>query len=252
LAGLVMVWLRKSRREDALWVTAFLAFSFLAVCPGLYFREHYFIYVLPSVAILAGAAVKLCGEYIPLDKSALVFGMLIAISLTPQLARYVSFNDTDLSRSIYSANPFPEAVPLADYIRSRTGSDDRIAVVGSEPEIYFYAHRLSATDHIYMYPLVEPQPFALQMQSELMSEIEAARPAYIVLVRVPSSWEFLDNATPIFDWFSEYSGKSYEVVGVADILSPNDTVYVWDASAVTYEPRSQFSLSVYKRKARSP
>ena len=37
----------------------FLIFSFLAVCPGLYFREHYFIVLLPAFAFSSGKAVTL-------------------------------------------------------------------------------------------------------------------------------------------------------------------------------------------------
>src|SRR5262249_58180156 len=50
-----------------------------------------------------------------------------------------------VSRFIYGRNPFPESVEVARYIRERSAPGDRIAVVGSEPQIYFYAHRRSAT-----------------------------------------------------------------------------------------------------------
>jgi len=38
---------------------------------------------------------------------------------------------------IYSDNPFAESVKIADYLREHTSRDDTIAVLGSEPEIYF-------------------------------------------------------------------------------------------------------------------
>ena len=37
---------------------------------------------------------------------------------------------------------------IARYIRERTAPGDRIAVIGSEPEIYFYAERNAATGHL--------------------------------------------------------------------------------------------------------
>ena len=37
---------------------------------------------------------------------------------------------------------------VADYLKSHCAPDARIAVMGSEPEIFFYAHRRSATGHI--------------------------------------------------------------------------------------------------------
>ena len=42
------------RPGTPLFLFGFLLFSFLCVCPGFYFRQHYFIVFLPCVAILAG------------------------------------------------------------------------------------------------------------------------------------------------------------------------------------------------------
>ena len=42
----------------ASFLREFLLFSFLAVCPGFYFRRHYFILMLPAIALLAGVAVS--------------------------------------------------------------------------------------------------------------------------------------------------------------------------------------------------
>ena len=86
------------------------------------------------------------------------------------------------SRLTYGTNPFPESLKIAQYLKEHTSSEDSIAVLGSEPQIYFYAHRHTATGYIYMYPLMEPQPYALRMQEEMIREIEASRPAYLVFV----------------------------------------------------------------------
>jgi hypothetical protein len=56
-------------------------------------------------------------------------------------------------------------------------------VIGSEPEIYFYAYRRSASGYIYMYYLTEPQRFATQMLDEMIREIEQAKPEYILIYR---------------------------------------------------------------------
>ena len=57
---------------------------------------------------------------------------------------------------MYLESPFPEAIQIANYIRTHTGKDSRIAILGSEPEIPFYADRRSATGYIYMYGLTNP------------------------------------------------------------------------------------------------
>src|SRR5271155_3644985 len=47
-AGLMRSWWSKASRPSAAIATALLGFSFLAVCPGLYFRGHYFLLLLPA------------------------------------------------------------------------------------------------------------------------------------------------------------------------------------------------------------
>ena len=249
-AGLVLAWSKKPTRASALFATTFLAFSFLAVCPGFYFREHYFILVLPAVALLAGAGVAAAGEHLSGALPVIIFAGVIIISAIPQRYFFFHIGDVELSRRLYGANPFPEAVAVADYVKNHSSSDARVAVLGSEPEIYFYAQRHSATDYIYTYALVEPQPYALQMQDEMIRDIEAARPEYIVMVNVATSWLFRPTSPMrIFNWFADYGPKHYDIVGIVDIVSTAHTVYLWDNAAAAYQPRSPYFLRIFKRRS---
>ena len=56
LVGCVSLAIRGTRAKPGLrsFVFGFLPCSFLCVCPGFYFRTHYFIVMLPAVAMLAG------------------------------------------------------------------------------------------------------------------------------------------------------------------------------------------------------
>jgi hypothetical protein len=47
------------QRRQAFFPLSFLGFSFLAVCAGLHFRNHYFVLLLPAVSVLAGAIVAI-------------------------------------------------------------------------------------------------------------------------------------------------------------------------------------------------
>ena len=77
---------------------------------------------------------------------------------------FFEVSPADACRIIYPESPFAESVRIGDYLRQHTGPDDTIAVLGSEPQIYFYSHRHSATGYIYTYGLMEPQKYAQQMQ----------------------------------------------------------------------------------------
>jgi hypothetical protein len=156
----------------------------------------------------------------------------------------------DVVRAVYESNPFPEAVEIGRYIQARSAPTDRIVVIGSEPEIYFYANRRSATGYIYTYALMEQQPFASRMQDEMIREVEAARPAFLVFVGVASSWATQPSSdTRILNWANQYTAQCYERVGVADIDPIRGTTTRWDAESVSYEPRSTFVVLTFRRKA---
>ena len=64
LAGCVAVAVRGwARPGRSLLTLGFFLCSFLCVCPGFYFRAHYFVVALPAVSLLAGVA---CSEFLRL------------------------------------------------------------------------------------------------------------------------------------------------------------------------------------------
>lgn len=244
--------------------TASLALaSFAAVCPGFYFREHYFVLLLPAVALLAaiaaGAAGRALARWLAAGRGAgnhglaailpgLVFASFLLYPAYRERAFFFSMTPREASRQTYGPNPFPEAVEIARHIAADTAAGDRVAVLGSEPEIFFYSGRRSATGHIYMYGLMENQPYARRMQQEAIRQIEAAAPKYLVFVNVPQSWLGRpDSDTSILAWSRAYIAEHYEVAGVVDIVSDDSTVYVWGEEAIEYAPRSPYVVYVFRR-----
>ncbi|MDI6829382.1 MAG: hypothetical protein QME62_12945, partial [Armatimonadota bacterium] len=146
--------------------------------------------------------------------------------------------------------PFPEAVQIAKYIKRHSTNLDTVAVLGSEPEIFFYAQRKSATPYIYVYPLMEEHNKALEMQKEMMQCIRQAKPKYIVSVLNPLSWGVSKGSvTKIFSWSTEYSRRYYQIVGLVDMLSNDWTNYYWDEEARNCVPQSQEYVIILKRKS---
>jgi hypothetical protein len=240
VAGVIRSWWKKLERRSAAFATAWLFFSFLAVCPGLYFREHYFVLLLPAVALAAGAAIREIPTY-------WVLASALALSLFTQREFLFRLSPLEASRELYERNPFPEAIPVASYIRAHSAKTSRVAVLGSEPEIYFYADRHSATCHIYMYGLMEAQPYALRMQEDLIREVTEAAPEFVVDVVGDKSWlRDEDSPARIFEWWSAYRAH-YRLVGVAEVTPDGHSAYRWDAAAEGYRPFSDSYLAVYKK-----
>ncbi|MGA2371111.1 MAG: ArnT family glycosyltransferase [Candidatus Korobacteraceae bacterium] len=249
-----MIWNRAARSQSFFLVTFFLC-SAAAVCPGLYFRQHYFILLLPAVALLAGVAVGCATASLKQHLRArfwaflpvVVFIAAFAGSLYVQRTFLFRMHPFATSRIIYGANPFFEADEVAYYIQKHSVKDDRIAVLGSEPEIYFYADRRSATGYIYTYGLMEEQPYAGEMQKQMIREIETVQPEYLVLVNVSSSFGRLQGSNKhIFDWIDSYLPTHYDLVGIVDLLGNSN--YVWGDAAKTYHPQSNQMVKVFRKK----
>jgi len=243
------------KRPHAQFVAGLLAFSFLATGMGFYFRGHYFIMIYPVLAMLAGVGTS------SLSSLAQRLRLHAAISAVPMLVfslafanavyadRQTYFLDTphQACRYVYGANPFPEALGVADYIREHSAGNARVAVLGSEPEIYFYANRHSATGYIYTYALVEEQRYGSVMQAEMIREIDSVKPEYFVYILMHESWNTHEHAdTRILDWTEAYIKEHYELVGIAD--GGNHDVYRWETQVATYRPRKPEFVLVFRRR----
>ncbi len=254
-AGLIAVLASRKATIHAVLLSGLLLFSFAAVCPGFYFRQHYFVLLLPAVSLLCGAAVSLSttalrnflGEPVWPVIPSLFFLFALGLAVVHDGAVLFRTEPVVACRTIYGHNPFPEAMKIADFIARQSAEGDRIAVLGSEPEIYFYSHRHSATGYIYTYSLMEPQPFASAMQREMASEIENADPRFVVVVDIPESWvREPDSDRTILSWADAYVRTGYQLVGVADLLEEG-TEYRWNNDARTYSPRSPFQILLFQK-----
>jgi hypothetical protein len=147
---------------------------------------------------------------------------------------------------IYSDSPFAESIRIGQYLREHTNRDDTIAVLGSEPEIYFYAQRHSATGYIYTYGLMEPQKYARQMQDEMIHEIERASPKYLISVVMFDSWLWRPGSEwLIFNWANEYAAQNYTAAGLVN-MTPRETDYFFGDVPPSVESLKNYIL-IYQR-----
>ena len=256
IAGLgltAFLWCSRARSQ-ATFLGLFLLFSIMAVCPGFYFREHYFILMLPALSLLVGMVVS-CATHELWDwkRSSVLAGMPVLVFLAAfgyciYGQREFFFRKTPLEvvRAIYGPNPFPEAVEIGNYVRIHTPAGTPLAIVGSEPEIFFYADRPSASGYIYTYEMMVPHSYAPRMQSEMIAEIEKARPELLIYVDIPLSWLPEPGAdTYIFDWFKGYVEQNYTLVAIDKNAHPDTGL---DTKGIA-RPLSTWNIYIFKRKA---
>jgi len=263
LVGLPLLFCDASLRRSRPFILAFTVFSVLAICPGWYFRYHYFIQLLPVAGLLAGVAVHAASTWLarfqtPLRATAipcLLFALAGLWSVYQSRAIFFRLTPAQVCGVVYGLDAFPESVKIGAYLKDHCPPDARIAVVGSEPQIYFYSQRRSATGYIYMYPLLESQPYAASMRQEFIREIEASNPSYVVFVNISTSWSaHPDSNRSIFDWFNHYWPGRFQLIGLAEISPSAATDYRWQENGADLAPKGKNWLAVFKndRSASSP
>ena len=257
LGRVALAWQPRRRKQTAFGLLL-LFFSFLGASVGFYYRPHYFILMMPAAALLIGSGMMSLNQWLASPRFArarLVPSTLVAIaalwSIWNAADFYFTLSPVELIQTLYPYNPFAESPVIASYLADHTSPQEKIAVVGSEPQILFYADRLPATGYIYTYALMEQQAYSLTMQHEMASEIETSHPRYVVYVNMYSSWIMRGGSNMwIMDWVHRYlNSNDFEVVGFANI-SPLGTQFYFDANVKDRQPAAHESIVVLKRKRR--
>ena len=254
LAGLGLVvglWDSVSRPSTRFLLSLFV-FSALAVCQGFYFRPHYFIMILPAVSLLVGVAINKVSDLLTTRMIVVrlvpifLLGAILSLPILWGKKIFFELSPSEACRMIYSDSPFAESIKIGQYLREHTNRDDTIAVLGSEPEIYFYAQRHSATGYIYAYGLMEPQKYARQMQDEMIHEIERASPKYLISVVMFDSWLWRPGSERlIFNWANEYAAQNYTAAGLVN-MTPRETDYFFGDVPPSVESLKNYIL-IYQR-----
>ena len=230
--GILALLIDQKAKDRLFFIETLVIFSFLSIIPGFYFRSHYFVLILPAISLLIGVGISAMGRLLARINHGAAKTILAAIiilfplySVYQQRLFLFGVSPAKASCLTYRTDVFCKAFTIGQYLKQHTSRENTVAVVGSEPEIYFYAQRRAATGYIYTYPLMEPQPYAKKMQEEMIREIEASQPAYMVFVDVRTSWLVRpESVRLIFDWFRRYSTEFYDCVEAVEIFPLDNTV----------------------------
>ncbi len=254
--GIFLISCESELRRWRGFVIGFAVFSAAAAWPG--WRAHYYIQLLPAAGLLAAATYHWISGFLarraPVFPTAALPALVFAVAglsvLIQRCDIYFRQTPAEVSRTLYGTNPFPESVEIARYLADHTLPAARIAVLGSEPQIYFYSHRRSATGYICTYPLMEAQPYAGEMQQEMIRQIEQANPEYVVFVHVSNSWlQYADSNPSIFQWFGRYQREQLQLVGLVEIRPGEPTRYRWfDQPPTDLQTTAESWLSLFKHR----
>lgn len=197
LTGLVIIWRRRAAVSDyvlILWAIA----SAIGVASGGRFFPHYFLQLMPSLAVLTGVVIYdrfVNGRQHVLSRPAwmlAIFFIVVSVGTTTVLYLSPTQAEQRVASSVYHQKEWERASEnLGNFIQQRSNQDDVIFNYGRESQLYFYADRAPAIPKFYDW-VFEYDEDSL---SEVMSGLAETRPAYIV-----------DSAqAPVFeDWYAAH------------------------------------------------
>lgn len=236
-----------------------LGFSFLTIVPGYYFYGHYWIQMVPGMALVAGLTVysvlsilqnmfNLKQPFIKYVYLA-VFAFLTFNHVSGLKSYYYHPNYERILRAVYGNNPFPESMEIAKYINSHSKPEDNIVLIGSEPQIYFYTKKKSPSRHAYFTSVVNNVKDHKKWQREFAEGTEKANPKFVIFFNHPLSLLVQPNTDKyIFEWANKFITEKYKLVGVVDMIEGQQSVYVYNEQLNTYRPVSQNLIYIYERK----
>jgi len=228
--GFVALW-RSQRSKSLLFLIGWLFASVVGVSASGYYFPHYFQQFLPVLALASAfAAAYLSGARfwagLPGWSRKGVLGMSVvilpAITLYPFLFKYTP---TESVRKIYPGNPFAEMPELAKRVSELTSDTDKVFIFGSEPEVLFYAQRVSATRYIFLFPLYGPYQDAREKQVATAKEVALSRPA--AAVYIPNRLFSMPETEQYFtQWAKSYLQQDFSVSAYLTVDQLNHVHFV--------------------------
>ena len=205
----------KPNRRVWFWLVMF-GVAWLAT--GFSCYGQYYLVVMPFWALLVAVAVDRLASWV--SPRLHLPHQLLAGVITAVVVVLVCWSDLPLvlgsqDRLVSRASPpLKEALVTAGHLAEITSPQDRVFVAGSEPEILFYAHRISCTRFVIVYPLMIPTSAALRYQHEAIQDLQQNPPEAIVYVRDSESW-LRQKETPgdFHAYLNKFLAEDYEICG---------------------------------------
>jgi 4-amino-4-deoxy-L-arabinose transferase-like glycosyltransferase len=185
--GLITI-LRERRSTADYLVVGWAIASAIGVASGGRFFPHYFLHLIPAMAILAAVVIHerfARSGHRMASRPAIMFGMLlVAISLATNAVLYLAPAPAErqVAENVYYQKEWEgNSRALGLYLKERTEPTDTIFNFGREPQVYFYADRRPAAQFFY--------DWAYQYDEKTLAEtvqvLRFERPAYILDSTLP-------------------------------------------------------------------
>ncbi len=249
--GLVLSFFVKNEKNNwykKIGLLLIAIFSFLTITPSFSFYGHYWLMLVPALALCFGAAFYAVFKLSHSNNMvawvmAITPAFLLIINITT-LNKYYFTARKDIPKVVagtYGGNPFNEAYEMGKYIKARAKPNDQLILIGSEPQLLIYTGLKSATRHAYFSYLMQDSTMLniKTWQQEFEQDIINKKPRFIVFFNHDIS--ILANPKANFAWLNNLLTTVipplYKPIGYVDLLGTQQVNYVLDENkAAIYQP----------------
>ena len=199
--------------------------SALSVMPGFYFRRHYFLMTIPAISLLFAYTTFRLSDFFKMQVRFLILSIYIVGSagffFYYQRDCFFFLAPENVTERLYHGTPFTVSGKIASFIKAHTGPNDRICMIGAEPQLFFLSQRRSASGYIYIYPLLENQKYAGMMTDEFIAQSEHYKPAILVYSSKSVFEDGYNHDSRLYKWFDTYK-KQYKLAAICTPISESD------------------------------
>ena len=179
------------------------------------FYDHYYVALLPSVALLVPIGIKVLRD--SGRRAGYAIALTVAVSVFPTVILnanvYLQEGPAERHAAKYGAGGptgwETRSEDFAAWIRARTSPDDYIYNLGFQSELYFHADRRSPTRFLFDHPFGADDRYAQQA----IEELSANPPVYVIdSARYEPDHMFQHYSWDVHDWVTEnyvYIGRIY-------------------------------------------
>lgn len=249
IAGILLSF-RIIEKKFSILILVWFIFSIVAIFPGYYFRPHYYLLMIPASAIYFGFFCNALFDWSIQRENykkliaPIVFSASLLYYLIGERQVFFLLNPNDASADMYFGNHiFSEAITISNYITNHSKPTDRILVVGSEPEIYFYSQRQSSTAYIYDFPMVENHSMKDSMVHEFTNQIILHPPIFVINTK--SHW--------YDEWFHTwvlnnvlYINSEYDLKGFCYCNEKGIDIFLW-TNNINNIPKNKILWEIYRK-----
>jgi Dolichyl-phosphate-mannose-protein mannosyltransferase len=251
LVSLAVIPLAYFPKSSRIWAVGLLLFALPTSVVGLGFMPHYFVPLIPWVAL--GVAVLLhvvAQRFFKKNKTVYtaLAATLVGITVLSHSAYFFKADHQRIMDEAYHWNGFPELEAIALELNRRLKPGETVGILGSEPQVNYYTDTEHCSAQLYMYPLIRPHAQSLAFQQQFLRELATCNPAYLVVTTSEASWMPGFAETDFFKkQLFPLATSQYELIGRANIGQSPMSI-VWGDALKTHQPPKCPPIFIFKKK----